>query len=144
MGDVDSFSHLWDGTDLGWVLVQTYKQTIQLSLVFQDGDPSVQDVKAARKVIPFLASLSAKEALSHLRGKASFDIGEFDSREARSIVHACRALDLSIIEHVHDKSTCFFLNEIKNTVAVIEDTLLHHKVVEEALRRGLPTRHVEA
>ncbi|MGR0304762.1 hypothetical protein [Acinetobacter beijerinckii] len=144
MSNVDSFSYFWDGSDPGWVLIRIYGQTIHLSLVFGERGPTAQEIKAVRKAVLSIRSLPAGEALSKLRGETSFDIGEFESREGRDIANICRELGLVVVEHVYDRSGYLPVNEVKNTVCLIEDNLLNKKVIEEAIRRGVPVRHQES
>lgn len=141
---VEDYRFLWDGSEPGWVLVHVSRQTVKLSLVFGDKGPDLRQVKAIRKVVLAYAALPASEALASLRGKPSIDLGEFESREARSLARDCRDLGLVVEEEVIDHSGYSLFNERTKIRLRIEDDALARQVCEEARSRKLPVQYIEA
>ena len=88
--------------------------------------------------------MPAAEVLACLRGKTSIDLGEFESREARLLARDCRKHGLVVQEQVIDRSGCTPFNEKTNACLVIENDTLRKQVCEEALKRGVSVRHLEA
>jgi hypothetical protein len=141
---VEDYRFLWDGSEPGWILVHMSRQTVKLSLVFGDKGPDLRQVKAIRKAVLAYAALPASEALASLRGHSSIDLGEFESREARSLARDCRDIDLVVQEQVIDHSGYSLFNEKNKVCLLIQDDALAKQVCEEALSRKLPVQYIEA
>jgi hypothetical protein len=144
MNATAQYRYLWDGSEPGWVLALVSRQYVKLYLNFDKAGPTVKEIKSLRLVVPTYGELSATEAFTKLRGKASLDLGEFESREGRHIAASCRRQGLVVTEIVEDRSGYLPINELTNIVLVIEDNVLSQQVSDEALRNGLVVRHIEA
>lgn len=144
MTSIERYSYLWDGSEPGWVLHRLNHQVVSLTLLFERSEPSVCEMKAIRLSVPAYHEMSVSPAVAELRGKRSINLGEFESREARQIAEACRKQGLAVHEDTVDKSGFLMCNEKTNMCLLIEDDRLSEAVKDEALRRGIPVRHIEA
>lgn len=144
MNDIERYSYLWDGTQPGWTLTRVHRQAVSLTIHFGDRGPMLAEVKAIRAIIPAYNNRSAAEVLGELRGKPKLELGTFEIREGRHISKLCHHHGLTIEENVQDQSGYLPINELTNIALVIEDDPLLVAVSEEALRRGVPVKHIEA
>ncbi|MGJ3699661.1 hypothetical protein [Variovorax sp. AFSI2.2] len=88
--------------------------------------------------------MSASEAVGQLAGRKSVALGEFDDREGRRIAKELRDHGVQVQQQTIDRSGYLPFNELNQHVMAIEDDLVARDVTDEALRRGVPVRHVEA
>ena len=135
------YSHLWDGSEPGWAVLEHVEDHEELQVVFGTNGPSVGEVKALRLVNPPLASTPASVVLARLKGSTAYSLGIHESAEARRLKQRCIDANLEVearaIRQVHrglfNRSTKHYL--------LIEDDTVREAVVREALNRGLPVVH---
>jgi hypothetical protein len=139
-----SYSFLWDGTEAGWVLLHISRWMSGLTATFDDGGPSPREIQALRRAVPSIGAMSASEAVGQLAGRKSVALGEFDDREGRRIAKELRDHGVQVQQQTIDRSGYLPFNELNQHVMAIEDDLVARDVTDEALRRGVPVRHVEA
>lgn len=144
MNDIERYSYLWDGTQPGWTLTRIYKQAVSLTIHFGEQGPTLAEVKAVRAIIPTYNNRSVAEVLGELRGKPKLHLGSFETRVSRHISKLCHHHGLTIEKNVQDQGGYLPVNELTNLALAIEDDRLRVAVIEEALRRGVPVKHVEA
>jgi hypothetical protein len=143
INDIKHYGYLWDGTQPGWTLTRVHRQAVSLTVHFGDRGPTLAEMKAVRVIIPTYNNRSAAAVFGELRGKPKLDLGSFEMREGRHISKLCHDHGLTIEENVQDKSGYLPVNELTNIALVIEDDTLFLAVIEEALRRGVPVKHLE-
>lgn len=134
------YQRLWNGTEPGWVVRRHIEDRVHLTLIFGSSGASMRDVHALRIAISKFNTQSAAETMSKIRGKPDYYLGDFESREARTIRQKCEKSGLEIREQVHQEINDLLVNEITNIALLIEDENLNRQVVQEALHHGLPTR----
>lgn len=143
MSATDKYKYLWDGSEPGWVLIYIYRQRTSVSLRFNSSGPSLQDIKNLRAIMSAYSELSVVEALAKFRGKELLSLGEFESKEGLRISEACRDRGFAVEVVVEDISGYLPVNELADIALLIEDDEVRREVCAEALRFGLPVKHVE-
>ncbi|MDC6171019.1 hypothetical protein [Paucibacter sp. XJ19-41] len=144
MNTTNEYKYLWDGSEPGWALAYIYRQCIKISLNFGGTGPSLKEIKSLRAIIPEYGELPATEVLTKLRTHTSLDLGEFEPVEGRRISDAFRKQGLTVEAFTEDRSGYLPINELTNVALIIEDDEISRQVCAEALRLGLPVRHIEA
>lgn len=130
---MSNYSHLWDGTEPSWVLLQVHRQTSTLL-----------EIQALRRVVPEFAALSARQAVLQLRGRWRIDLGEMEFREARRLIERLRDCRLRVEEQTLDRGGYLPFNEVSKMALLIENEVESRAVAAEALRQGIPVRQVES
>ena len=141
--DFASYEHLWNGAETGWVVHRHLESRVEVSVVFGDQGASMQDVRALRSVVPRYGAQSAMGTLLAIRGKKSLVLGDFESREARELKQHCESAGLRVHERAYELTSDSLINETTKIYLLIEDEVVQRRVVQEALRHGLPGRHSE-
>lgn len=141
---MSNYSHLWDGTEPGWVLLQVHRQTSTLAVLFDEPGATLLEIQALRRVVPEFTALPAQQAVLQLRGRWRIDLGEMESREARRLIKRLRDCGLRVEEQTLDRSGYLPFNEVSKMALLIEDEAESRAVAAEALRQGIPVRHVES
>ncbi|MDV0438652.1 hypothetical protein [Xanthomonas sacchari] len=144
MQEVYRYSYLWNGTQLGWTLMRVNRQSMSLCIIFSEQGPTVAELKAVREVVPSYKGLTSSEVLRALRGTSKLNVDFPDSQTGRRIALICRQHGLVIEEYAQDQSGFLLFNELTKMALVIEDEVVGEAVKDEALRRGVPVRHIEA
>lgn len=96
MVGVEQYSYYWDGSQPVLVLLLIDGQSIELSIEFAEGGPSVREFGSIRRVVPEFQTHSLSYVIEHLRAQSSFPLGEFESREARNFAQACKEVGLTV------------------------------------------------
>jgi hypothetical protein len=146
MNDSDSVSqyrYLWDGSQPGWTLVRIYGERVELALAFSAEGPSTREVMSIRKVVPTFKSMPLSEVIEQLRGQQIFMLGQFETREARTLRQSCSEEGLTVTQKVNDVPRYILANELTNRALIIDDDELAKQVHDAALRHQIPVRHVE-
>lgn len=141
---MSNYSHLWDGTEPGWVLLQVHRQTSTLAVLFEEPGATLLEIQALRRVVPEFTALPAQQAVLQLRGRWRIDLGEMESREARRLIERLRDCGLCVEEQALDRSGYLPFNEVSKMALLIEDEVESRAVAAEALRQGIPVRQVES
>lgn len=139
-----SYSFLWDGTEKGWVLLHISRWMSVLTVAFDDNGPSPKEIQALRRAVPSIGVVPASEAVSRFAGRKGAVLGEFEDREARRIAKELQDHGVQVQHRAIDRSGYLPFNELNQHAMVIEDDIVSRDVTDEALRRGVPVRHVEA
>ncbi len=141
---MSNYSHLWDGTEPSWVLLQVHRQTSTLAVLFEEPGASLLEIQALRRVVPEFAARSAQQAVLQLRGRWRIDLGEMEFREARRLIERLRDCRLRVEEQTLDRSGYLPFNEVSKMALLIENEVESRAVAAEALRQGIPVRQVES
>ena len=144
MKALQDYAYIWDGTQQGWVLLRTNRQSMALTVTFGEGGPNLKDVAAMRSAVAKLGAMRPSDAFAALKGMAAFQLGTFASEEGRRLQSKCSKQGLNVTtEHV-DLSSYLLFNVATNRALLIEDECLAEQVHQEALARGVLVKHVEA
>ena len=143
MSSLENYSRIWDGSSSGWVLLRVNRQVTSLSIRFSNSEPNLHEMAALRRALPAFAKLPVSEVRSILKNRQIFDLGMFESREACGMAHSCRAQNLEVIERATDASSYLPFNEVTKQALIIEDNDLNRAVCDEAIRNGVPVKHIE-
>lgn len=141
---MSNYSHLWDGTEPGWVLLQVHRQTSTIAVLFDEPGATPLEIQALRRVVPEFTALPAQQVVLQLRGRRRIDLGEMESREARRLIERLWDCGLRVEEQALDRSGYLPFNEISKLAVLIEDEVEGRAVAAEALRQGIPVRQVES
>lgn len=141
---MNSYSFLWDGTETGWVLLHISRWMSSLTATFDDGGPCPREIQALRRAVPSIGAMPASEAIGQFAGRKSVVLGEFEDREARRIAKELHGHGVQIQHQTIDRSSYLPFNELNQHAMIIEDDIVARDVTDEALRRGVLVRHVEA
>jgi hypothetical protein len=131
------YEYLWDGSDPGWVVCQHDEDREELRVVFAQGQPSLEEIRALRSVISEWRSRSAGEILAALRGQAGLLLGDFESGEAWALRGKCEAAGLRLERRGTHRLSYRFINKRTGRGLMIEDEMIAHAVAKEAIERGL-------
>ncbi|WP_398491644.1 hypothetical protein [Variovorax sp.] len=141
---MSNYSHLWDGTEPSWVLLQVHRQTSTLAVLFEEPGASLLEIQTLRRVVPEFAALSAQQAVLQLRGRWRIDLGEMEFREARRLIERLRDCRLRVEKQTLDRGGYLPFNEVSKMALLIENEVESRAVAAEALRQGIPVRQVES
>ncbi|MFZ6757895.1 hypothetical protein ACO0K9_11860 [Undibacterium sp. Ji50W] len=143
MQSVHQFSHLWNGTELGWVVHCHVRNLQHLQLVFTDAGPTLADINALRAVVPGFADKPPGEIVALVRKAKRFPLGEHESACARKLIQQCESQGLQVEITGRQVVSYRLINQISNRSLIIEDEIICRSVAEEAIRQGLGVIHSE-
>ncbi|TNC77957.1 hypothetical protein FHI69_01265 [Janthinobacterium lividum] len=141
--DMHQYQYLWDGSQPGWELTHIAGNNIALSLQFSIPGGSARERMSVRKIVEEFKTLPLQQVTALLHGCQVFSLGEFESKEARTIAFLARKEGLIILEEPVNVVRYLPTNRLNHRVLLIEDEDLAKRVYETALLNGLPVRHVE-
>jgi len=90
------YSHLWDGTEPGWVVLEHTRDEAEVLVTFGVDGPTLAEIKALRSVSVALKILPAADVFKQLRGLRSFSLGVHESRVARKLLLDCQLMGLKV------------------------------------------------
>lgn len=135
-----NFSRLWNGTEPGWVVWRHTEDREHLTIAFSASGATIEEIKAIRAVIPEIASLPISKAMQKLRNVREYAIGEFESSDAYILKRKCSLVGLQVSSQGFQKVSHLLYNEITRSGLLIECPIENDKVVQEAIKNGLPIR----
>ena len=138
-----TFDRFWNGSEPGWVVCRHVQNLVSTSVEFGPNGPSVAEVQALRKCLSQYRDKPATEVLGALRGVASLNVGEHESAEARKLCVQLQTEGLHVLQSGKQQVHDIMFNELTQRGAVIEDDQTARQVVETAIAKGAPIRHVE-
>lgn len=141
--DMHQYQYLWDGSQPGWELTHIAGNNIALSLQFSIPGGSARERMSARKIVEEFKTLPLQQVTARLHGCQVFSLGEFESKEARTIAALARKEGLIMLEEPVHVVRYLPTNKVSHRVLLIEDEDLAKRVYETALLHGLPVGHVE-
>lgn len=141
MTTAEGFSHLWNGSEPGWVVVRHTEDREKLRVLFSKNGPTISEVKSLRTVIAVLGEKPAAEVLATLKGLPEFGLGELESSAARKLRTQCEARGLRVATQAYQVVSHSLINELSKVFLLIEDSATNEAVAEEAIKQGLPVRH---
>lgn len=144
MKALQDFAYVWNGTQQGWVLLRTNRQSMSLTVTFGEGGPNLKDVAAMRSAVAKFGAMPPSDAFAALKGQAAVALGTFASEEGRRLKNKCSQHGLNIMTEPVDLSSYLLFNVVTNRALLIEDEFLAEQVHQEALARGILVKHVEA
>lgn len=144
MKHIEDYAYLWDGTDPGWIILDTCQQYAEVSLVFSAQGPSLRDVADVRSTLPAYAQKTATEVWTDLKGRARLPLGTLELREARELADRCLRLGLTIEIVARDASSRLPYHESRKLALVIEDAELSESVCRTAIEHGVRIDRIEA
>lgn len=146
MADIDDetlsqFAYLWDGSDPGWVVHGHYQHQSAVRILLPEHGIDLHFLKTLRKLFPDIAHESPGELRARLDMAGCFDCGIMESRDVHALQRKCAEAGIIMASEDRSLITHRLVNERRNTALPIEDAALAFLLGEEALRRGLPSRH---
>ena len=141
--DMHQYQYLWDGSQPGWELKHISGNNIALSLQFSVPGGSARERMSARKIVEEFKTLPLQQVTARLHGCLVFFLGQFESKEARTISALAHKEGLAVLEEPIYPVRYLPTNRISHRVLLIEDEGLAKRVYETALLNGVPVRHVE-
>jgi hypothetical protein len=141
MSTVEDFSHIWNGSEPGWVVIRHIEDREMLQVLFASNTPSMAEVKALRAVVPALSEKPAAEILATLKGRSEFCLGELEAGAARRLRAQCEAVGLRVVSQGFQAVSHSLVNEISKVFLLIEDFATNQAVADEVIKQGLTVRH---
>lgn len=139
---LDEYTYLWDGTQPGWVLLQSNLELVDPVLLFPPGGPSLEMVAYVRKVLPEFADLSSAQVYAELKGKQRVPLERCSAERASALVELLGIQGISL-DLFPIPSGYLPANRISGSALIIEDNDEARAVCAEALRRGVPALSVD-
>lgn len=97
MAEVEAYAYLWDGSEPGWKLRWTRRPAWRIRVVFAGAQPTKDEVRALRLLVPELGVLAAKDVLADLGDASHYDWPEaVGSSEKDVILERAAKLELKV------------------------------------------------
>ena len=135
------YSHLWDGAEPGWVVLEHTRDEAEVLVAFGVDGPTLAEVKALRSVFTVLKTMPAADALKQLKGLRSLSLGVHESRVARKLQLDCQSMGLKVSALPAQEVQRSLINTMTNRFLWIEDEKANRAVVADALANGLRVVH---
>jgi hypothetical protein len=134
---LDDFRHMWDGSEPGWKLRRIERQEWQLTFMFAESGPTLQEISRLRNLLDDFRNIPLAQVLKQLRGLSSYTLPTVLSNlEMRYLVEKAEQLEFrtSVIEL--DRSGYLAIHE-DCTAMIIEDDEVAREVANRMIQAGI-------
>lgn len=135
------YAYLWDGSDPGWVVHGHYQDQATVRILLPEQGIDAYFLKTLRSLFPDIAHESPAALRARLEMTGCFDCGILESRDAHDLGQKCAKVGLRMESQDRSMIRHRIVNVRRNSTLHIEDDVLAFMLGEEALRRGVPSRH---
>jgi hypothetical protein len=135
------YAYLWDGSDPGWVVRGHYQHQQAVRILLPEQGVDSHFLKTLRGLLPGMAHESPGSLRARLIATGCLDCGILESRDVHDLRQKCAKAGLRMETRDRSLIRHWLVNERRNSTLHIEDDALVFMLGEEALRRGVPSRH---
>jgi hypothetical protein len=138
---LSEYAYLWDGSDPGWAVHSHYHHQEAVRILLPENGVDLHFVKTLRSLSPDIAHEPPAALRDRLEIAGCFDCGIMESRDAYALRRKCAEAGIIMASEGCSLVIHRLVNERRNSALLIEDEALAFALGEEALRRGVPSRH---
>jgi hypothetical protein len=135
------YACLWDGSDPGWVVHGHYQDQAAVRILLPEHGVDPHFLKTLRGLFPDIAHEPPAALHARLIATGCFDCGILESPDFHDLQRKCAKAGLRM--EMNDRSLILhrLVNERRQSTLHLEEDALAFLLGEEALRRGVPSRH---
>ena len=132
----------WDRSH-DWVLTCYESDRAELTVLFDQSQPSVHELVALRRCLPAFREVSPADARTRAAGaRGRLELGELAGPEARRLLDELRRAGLR--SELRNTSSVSYLplDRTTGSALLVEDHTEAQRLAEQMIRAGVPVEHV--